>query len=216
VRNRRVVPLLAAASVAVLAVAGCGSTTAAVRVDDESISRRDFEDQLQEVYDNDDFRGVLFGEVGQEQLRGEDDPVGSFTQEFVSAMAFVQVQFMVIPKVLDDLDLEITDEDRDAVAQQIEQSAPGVLDELPASMRDQYVDGFAGFDLLRNELDENEFDSVFTEAIQDADVRVSSRYGTWNADDLTIDPPTSPRPAPGSGGDSGDGEPADGSDLPAG
>jgi hypothetical protein len=215
VRNRRLVPLIAAASVAVLAAAGCGSTSAAVTVDDQSISRQDFEDQLDEIYDNDEFRGALFGEVDAQQLLAPGGPVGGFAQEYVAQMAFIQVQFMVLPQVLDDEGLEVTDADREAVEEQLEGTAPGLLDSLPDGMREQYLDGFAGFDKLRADLDEDEFNEVFTAAIESADVTVSSRYGTWNADEFTVDPPTAPRAAPGST-DGGDGQPLDGADLPAG
>ncbi len=213
-RNRRVVPLLAAASVAVLAAAGCGSTSAAITVDDESISRRDFEDQLDVVYENEAFRSTLFGEVGQEQLRGEDDPLGSYTQQYVAAMGNVQVQFMVIPGVLADEDLEITEADREAVADELEGAAPGTLDGLPDGMRDQYLDGFAGFDKLRSELGDD-FEATVTAAIAAADIEVSSQYGSWDEAQRSIVPPTGPRPAPGAGS-GGSGDPADGSDLPAG
>jgi hypothetical protein len=199
VRHRRLASLLAAVSVAVLGAAGCGSTTAAVEVDDDSISRRDFEDQLDAVYENEAFRGALFGEVAQEQLRGEDAPRDSYTQQYVAAMAFVQVQFMVIPGVLEAEGLEVTDADRQAVEEGLESSVPGALGELPADMRDEYVEGFAGFDKLRAELDEDQFQEVLTAAISEADVTVSSRYGTWNPDDFRVDPPPGPRPAPGGG-----------------
>jgi hypothetical protein len=213
VRHRRLAFVLAAASVAGLAATGCGSNaSAAIRVDDESISRRDFEDQLEEVYENEAFRGTLFGEVAQEQLRGEDDPLGSFTQQYVSAMGFVQIQFMVIPTVLEDEDLEVTGAERDAVVEQLDGSAPGALDAMPSSMRDVYVDGFAGFDKLRTELGDD-FETVLTAAIDDADIRVSSQYGSWDPAQRTIVPPPGPRPAPGGGGGT---DPADGSDLPAG
>jgi hypothetical protein len=215
VRHRRLASLLAAVSVAGLAATGCGSTAAALQVDDESISRRDFEDQLDVVYENEAFRAALFGEVGQEQLRGEDDPLGSYTQQYVAAMGNVQIQFMVIPGVLADEGLEITEADREAVAEQLDGAAPGTLDGLPDEMREQYLDGFAGFDKLRAELGDD-FEATVTAAIDDADIEVSSRYGSWDATERTIVPPTGPRPAPGGAGTGGSGDPADGSDLPAG
>ena len=213
-RNRRLVPLLAAASFAVLGAAGCGSTSAAVQVDDESISRRDFEDELEVVYENETFRTALFGQVGPEQLRGEDAPLGSFTQAYVSGMAFVQIQFMVVPGILEAEDLEVTDEDVAGAEDDVESEVPGAFDDVPQSMRDRYVEAFAIFDKLQTELGD-EFEPVLMAAIEAADIRVSSRYGTWNPDDLAVDPPAGPRPAPGRGS-STTGIPADGSDLPAG
>ena len=51
---------------------GCGSSAAAIQVDDDSISRRDFEDQLDEVYENEAFRGraVRPGRPGAAPRRG--------------------------------------------------------------------------------------------------------------------------------------------------
>ena len=65
----------------------------------------------------------------------------------------VQIQFMVVPGVLADEGLEITDE---PIGRRSPSSstaaAPGALDGLPDDMREQYVDGFAGFDKLQAEL----------------------------------------------------------------
>ena len=213
-RHRRLASLLAAVTVAGLAATGCGSTSAAVQVDDESISQPDFEDELEVVYENETFRTALFGQVGQEQLRGEDAPLGSFTQAYVSGMAFVQIQFMVVPGILEAEDVEVTDEDVAGAEADVESEVPGAFDGVPAGMKDRYVEAFASFDKLQTELGA-EFEPVLMAAIQAADIRVSSRYGTWNPDDLTVDPPAGPRPAPGSGSSS-TGLPADGSDLPAG
>ena len=213
--KRRIASLLVLAATVALAVSGCGSTSAAVRVDDESISQRDFEDQLDLVYENDDFRSLLFGGVDRSQLRGEGDPRGSYVQEYVEAMAFLHVQFLVIPQVLTDQDIELGDEDRQAVVEQLDQQAPGVLDDLPEGVRDDYVEAFAGFDRLRTELGEEELNSVVGDAIRAADVSVSSRYGTWDPDSFSVAPPEGPRPAPGTDDGSGSGLP-DGSELPSG
>ena len=40
---------------------------------------------------------------------------------------------------------------------------------------------------------------MLTAALDEADIEVSSRYGTWDPDQLTIVPPAGPRPAPGDG-----------------
>ena len=213
--QRRLASLLVLVAVVGLAASGCGSTSAAVKVDDESISQHDFEDQLDLVYENDDFRAVLFGGVDREQLRGEGDPRGSYGQQFVGAMAFLQVQFLVIPQVLADQGLEVTQDDLDAVQGQLEQQAPGALESVPQDVADQYVEAFAGFDLLRSELGDEELNTVVGDAIRSADVSVSSRYGTWDPDTFSVTPPDGPRPAPGTPDET---EPSlpDGSELPSG
>lgn len=213
--KRRLVSSLALVAVVALGASGCGRTSAAVRVDDDSISQRDFEDQLDLVYENDDFRSVLFGGVDREQLRGANDPRGSFRQEYVDAMVFLQVQFLIIPQVLADQDLEVTEGDRQAVTQQLDQQAPGALDDLPDSVRAQYLEAFAGFDKLRSELGDDELNAVVGDAIRSAEVSVSSHYGTWDPDSFSVTPPAGPRPAPGTADESDSGVP-DGSELPSG
>lgn len=210
-RHRRLALLLAAAAVAVLAGAGCGSRApAAVRVDDESISRRDFEDSLDVVYENEGLLGFLFQGATRDQVRGEDAPRGSYPQNYVGALAAVQAQFLVAPLIADREGLEITDGDRQSVADLIDREAPDALDDLPEPVRDSYIDGLAAIQVIQDQVDPDEVQSVFTDGFRQASVDVSSRYGTWNPDELSVDPPPGPRPAPGSG-DTGAG-----SDLPAG
>lgn len=191
--NRRLASLLAAVTVVGLAATGCAEQSAAVRVGDDMVSRSDFEDQLDFVYENDDFRSLLFGEVGREELRGEGDPRGSFTQAYVGAMAGVQVQFLLVAQVLDDEGIELTDTDREAVTSQL----PGGVDSLPDSMRGDFVDGLAGFNTLAAELGEEEFNAVMMTAFDTADITISSRYGTWDTETDTVTPPGGPAAAPG-------------------
>ena len=196
-RHRRLVPLIAAASVAVLAAAGCGSTSAAVTVDDQSISRRDFEDSLDVVFENEAFLSFLFQGATPDQIRGEGEPVGSFPQNYVGTMASRQAEFLVVPSLVEDQGLEITDDDRDSARDTFDSQAPGALDELPGPVRNSYVDGLAALQVLQQEADPDEIEAAYTEAFRSADIRVSSRYGTWNPDELSVDPPAGPRAAPG-------------------
>ncbi len=206
--NRRLASLLAAVTAAGLAATGCAVQAAAVQVGDATVSRRDFEDQLDFVYENDDFRSLLFGEVGREELRAEGDPRGSFTQPFVGAMAGVQVQFMLVEQVLDDEGIELTDADREAVTSEIDPVVPGGVDGLPDSMRDDFVDGLAGINTLATELGEEEFNAVMLAAFDEAgtndDITINSRYGSWDPDTDTVTPPGGPAPAPGAADPSAD------------
>jgi hypothetical protein len=197
VLNRRLASLLAAVTVAGLAATGCAEQSAAIRVDDATVSRGDFEDQLDLFYSNDDLRGFLFQGVTRDQLRAEGDPRGSYTQEYVGSLAAVQVQFLVVAQALEDEGIDLSDADRDAVIDQLDQGLPGGYDSLPSGVREDLVEGFAGFDKLRSELGEEEFNVALGKVIDEATIEVSSRYGSWDPDQFTVTPPEGPEPAPG-------------------
>jgi hypothetical protein len=196
VLNRRLVSLLAAVSVAGLAATGCAEQSAAIRVDDATVSRRDFEDQLDYVYEHDEFRDLLFPGVTQDQLRADDDPPGTYRQDYVGALAGVQVQFLVVDRLLDDHGIDISDDHREAVVAELDQ-LPGGTDAVPDGMREQYIDGFAGFETLRDELAEDELDAALQEVIDGSTIEVSPRYGSWDSDQFTVVPPPGPAGAPG-------------------
>lgn len=198
-RNRLLVPLLAAAAAAVLAASGCAEQSAAVRVDDATVSRADFEDQLDLLYENDELRGYLFAGVGREQLRAEGDPRGSYTQQYAGAMAGLQVQFLVAAQVLDNEGIELTDADRDPIVAEFDQALPGGTDGLPEAARDDLVDGLAAFNRLRAEFEEAELNRLVDEVLDEATIVVDSRYGTWDREQFAVTPPEGPAPAPGAG-----------------
>ena len=210
-RNRRLVPLIAAASVAVVAAAGCGSSSAAVTVDDQSISRQDFEESLEFVYENEELLPLLFeggDQIPSESLRAEDDAPGVYTQAFAGGLAGRFVQYLVAEQIVDELDLDVSESSRE----QIEEALTGAVEDVPDSLRDRLVAGQAAIDVVQNG-DPAEVNDAADRLVDD--VEVSSRYGTWNADEFTVDPPAGPRPAPGTE-DTPDGQPLDGAELPAG
>jgi hypothetical protein len=203
--KRRSLTLLAALAIGGLAASGCGSTSDAVRVNDSSISQRDFEDQLDAVYENEALRTILFGQqVAADQLRGEDDPRGSYSQQYVGGMAGAQVQFMLVAELLEEQGLEVTETDHDALVRNIEGQGEqagldvtGAFDGLPGGMREQYLDALTSFELLRSEMGDAELETALSEAMGAADVSISSRYGSWDIDQLVVVSPAGPRPAPG-------------------
>jgi hypothetical protein len=204
VLNRRPASLLAALTVAGLAVAGCDSPgtaireqSAAVRVDDATVSQSDFEDQLDLLYENDDLRNFVFPGVAKDQLRSEGDARDSFKQEYVGAVAGIQVQFLVVAQVLEDEGIELTDNDRAAVSDQLDEGLPDGVDSLPDEQRENLVNGFAGFAKLRSELGEDELTAVVGKAFDDATIVVNTRYGRWDPNQFTVTPPPGPAPAPG-------------------
>lgn len=192
--NRRLASLVAAVSVAGLVATGCGSQSAAVRVGDESVSRSDFEEQLDVVYESDEFQSFLLRGMPKEQMRSEGDPPGAYTQEYVAAMADVHINYLLVGQALENEGLEVTDEDRTAVESEL-----GSI--LPDELRSTYVEWFAGFEKLQAELSESEFNEVVGEVLTTADINVSSRYGSWDPDQFRVTPPPGPAAAPDAAAD---------------
>lgn len=203
--NRRFVSLTVAIMAACLATTACSpggalrEQSAAVRVDDATISRSDFEDQLDLVYENDDLRGYLFAGVTRDQLRADDAPVGAYTQQYVGAMAGLHVQFLVADEVLDAEGVELSADDRDAVVAELDQVLAGGTDDLPDDARDDLVDGLAAFGRLRAEFEQDELGDLVNQFVGEATIVVNTRYGTWDAERLTVTPPDGPAPPPGGG-----------------
>lgn len=201
--NRRLVSLIVAITAACLATTACSpgdairEQSAAVRVDDATISRNRFEDQLDLVYENDDLRGYLFAGVTREQLRPDGAAVGTYTQQFVGAMAGLHVQFLVAEQVLDAEGIELSTDDRDAVVAELDQVLAGGADDLPDDARDDLVDGLAAFGRLRAEFEQDELGDLVTQFVGEATIVVNTRYGTWDAESLTVTPPDGSAPTPG-------------------
>jgi hypothetical protein len=131
VLNRRLASLLAAVTVAGLAATGCAEQSAAVRVDDRTVSRSDFEDALDLFYENDELRGLLLQNTTQEQLRAEDGPRDAYNQEYVGAIARTYIEFLVVEHTLESEGIELTDADRATVEDQLDQILPEGIDSVP-------------------------------------------------------------------------------------
>jgi hypothetical protein len=189
VLNRRLAALLAAVAVAGLAATGCAEQSAAIRVDDATVSRSDFEDQLDLVHDNEGFRDALFGGVTQDQLRAADDPPGIYRQEFVGALASLHVQFLVVERILDNEGLEVSDDARDQ-AEGLFEGAAG--EGVPEDVLDQFVEGIAGSATVQEELAGEDLDAALQRVMDESTIELDSRYGTWDADQFTVIPPDGP------------------------
>jgi hypothetical protein len=189
VLNRRLAALLAAVAVAALAATGCAEQSAAIRVDDATVSRSDFEDRLDLVYDNEGFRNALFGGVTQDQLRAADDPPGTYRQEFVGALASLHVQFLVVERILDNEGIEVSDDAR-GQAEGLFEGAAG--EGVPQDVLDQFVEGIAGSATVQEELAGEDLDAALQRVMDESTIELDSRYGTWDADQFTVIPPDGP------------------------
>lgn len=190
--NRRLASLLVAVSVAALAAIGCAEQSAAIRVDDRTVSRGDFEDQLDFVHDNEEFRNMLFGAVGREQLRAEGDPPGSYLQQYVGALAGVNVQFLVVERVLADEDIDVPDSARDNVLAMFDEQLPGGSADVPRAIRDRYVAGLAAIETLTGELDQDASNAAVQRVVDESTIEVNPRYGSWDGEQFTVVAPAGP------------------------
>jgi hypothetical protein len=188
-----------------LAASGCADQSAAVQVGGQTVSESDLFVELRTV--GDDERLLQFYEVPSDAVAG--DVEGSFSQEFVGIILTHRISLMLQGLLLDDEGLELGAQERETAERQIRRGfaeAGGDVDELPDGYYEQFVDDYATEQLVRDALGPGLRDAL-VELAQSTDIRVSSRYGRWDAVQLAIVPPEAPEPAPGSDDEA---EPAEG------
>jgi len=190
VPRRRLLPVLAAVVAAGLVSTGCGAEqSAALRVGDQSVSQSALFEELEFITTNEDFRSALFEGVQLSDMQGTLRT--SYTQPFVGAMLDRRLRFLLAGEALDANGIEITDADRTDIEQQLDE-IPGA-DEMPAGYREDFVEGFARLSVLQSAAgDEAEINTRLREAAQSTEIVVNSRFGTWDADNLIIEPPPAP------------------------
>ena len=188
--RRRLLPVLAAVVAAGLVSTGCGAEqSAALRVGDQSVSQSALFEELEFITTNEEFRSALFEGVQLSDMQGTLRT--SYTQPFVGAMLDRRLRFLLAGEALDANGIEITDADRADIEQQLDE-IPGA-DEMPAGYREDFVEGFARLSVLQSAAgDEAEINTRLREAAQSTEIVVNSRFGTWDADNLIIEPPPAP------------------------
>jgi hypothetical protein len=208
VLNRRLAAavLLAAAG---LAASGCAGQQAALRVNDESVSQAELFEELELITTNENFRNLLGLTEPVSSLQGELQ--GGFSQSLVSAALNQRVVYLLADDVLADNDVEVTDEDRQSIVDQIDGALEGGSESLPAAYREDFVEGLARLTRLQQELGQDDAGRQLQAAAQDADIHVASQFGSWDPDQLVISPPPGATPAPGSADDGGSGAGSDSS-----
>lgn len=186
---------------------GCADEAAAARVGDATVSDSDLMDEVKAIYGNETLWASADAEAGQpegtarEALRGEAE--GSFAQQFVAGVLQQRVTFMLIDELFDDEVGEMTDEAEAAAEQELDRQFQGAFAEFPESYRDQQIEDYAQLISVQSTLGQDGFNEAIQALIEETDVEVSSRYGTWDAetfknsaDQLAIVPPVGPAPAP--------------------
>ncbi|HLM63478.1 MAG TPA: hypothetical protein VK306_04195 [Acidimicrobiales bacterium] len=196
-RLRRLVPALAAVTVAGLAPGGCAEQSAALRVGDHSVSEADLMDELDAWGGNEQY----WTDVSQPVPEGELPD--SWDQEFVSQTLSQRVQFLLIEDIFDERGLELTDDDRNAAEQGLGQQLGAAFDAFPDDLRADLVDVIARRNALVDELGQDGFQQALYEAVTGADISVASRFGHWDEDTLAVVPPDGSTPAAGVADDLG-------------
>jgi hypothetical protein len=181
--------LVAAGAIAGLAGAGCSEQSAAVRVGDETVSQSDFEDELDAFGDNEVL--AASGPDGASGLAG--GLPGSYSQDVVGYVLGRRVLYTLAETMVDQRDLEITDDDRSTAEQQLEGEfgADGFA-AFGGDYRRELTDDFARLVRLQDELGAEELDQELRSAFESTDIDVSSHYGSWDRDQLTVVPPEGP------------------------
>jgi hypothetical protein len=190
--RRRLTLLVATLAAAGLVGAGCSEQSAALRVGDTTVSRSDFEDELD----------ALAELPGGETVRG--DARDSYTQEFVGAVLGQRIEFILAEQLFDEQGLELTEADIAEIADQ----AGDQLDGMPRHLRDSLIDDVARQSRLVNELGQEEYSGALTDAADSTDIEVSSHYGSWDPEEYRVVPPEGPagsEPSEGSGNQSSGG-----------
>lgn len=205
--HRRLLLPLAAVSLAGLLASGCAKQSAAVRVGDESVSQQELFDELELIVTDEDFRNITFGPEDRTPLSSLQGTLGpkSYSQFMIGAVVNQRVQYLVAGQVLAANGIEITDDDRDAIESAIDQALSQGTGSLPPAYREDLVEGLARLQVLQRELGDDEFQRQMNDALVNADVQISSHFGSWDPSRGGVVPPPGPVQAPGSQDDSNSG-----------
>lgn len=194
---RRLLLVLAPLTLVALGATGCADQVAAAHVGDEILSDSALMDEVKALADSDVALGLLG--VPAEAVSGELGQ--SYNQEFVGFVLQRRISSMLYQQLLQQVDLEVTTEERDALAAQVEtelQTTGAEVADLPERFWDQLVDDAAAQEKLQTSLDEADLAAAFEDVVAGTDIDVSSRYGSWDqeafiAGELAVIPPEGPQ-----------------------
>lgn len=193
---RRLTALLAATVVVALAASGCASQAVGVRVGGNTYSQSDMVGELDAYGENE----ALFPPDGQQTAQIQGELAGSYSQDFVSQVVSQRVTYMLVEKVFDANDLQLTDDERTVAENQLAtRMGNEAIDEFPEEYRQRFVDDEARVLRLLDEMGEDELNSAVLDEARSSEIEVSSRFGEWDEDQLQVTPPLGPAAAPGSG-----------------
>jgi hypothetical protein len=204
VRLRRLALAPAALIVAGLA-SGCAEQSAAVRVNDQTVSRTELYEELDVIAGNEEFQQVVLSEdADTSEIPGALG--GSYAQPFVGQVIRQRIIGMLAAEALADRGIEVSDDDIRAIDDQLAQAMQernGDIESLPDRYRKDFATGIAAASRLNEELGQDA-NQALVEAGTKSDIRVSSEFGSWDQDQFAVvPPPGSMSGGSGSGSNSG-------------
>lgn len=168
--------------------AGCAEDVSpAVRVDGVAVSTKDLLDEVGEWAGNP-------AAYPPEQLATHNP--GTYPMELVTAILEQRIDLELHHAEFEHLDLELTDELRDAAVGGLFQgdmeTAAQALGGFSDAYRTEYVDLISEQLAVQDELGAD-YAAWQTDARRAADIEISPRYGSWNATDGSVTPPEGPK-----------------------
>jgi hypothetical protein len=158
-----------------MAGTGCAEQSAAIRVGDDTVSEKDFLDELEAWAGNEALvpEGQVTGELGED----------SFIQPFVGSVVQQRVVFTLYEQLFEDEGLELTSAERAGGRDLIDESfGEGVEAGLPEDFADDLGQTTAMAQKLSEELGAEELQSKLRDLAEHTEVEVGSRFGSWDHD----------------------------------
>lgn len=189
---RRLLPLVAA-SLALSLSAGCADDVSpAARIGDIRISDDDLLAEVAEWAGN----GAA---VDPNQLLGQAP--GTYPQQLVGAILQQRIDLALHAEQFEELGLELTDDLRAEAISALFGADPSVAQEalggFSEDFADAYLDDITMQIAVESEMGQEAYLAWRTEALTEAEVEISPRYGSWDAEAGTIVGPEGPvQPAP--------------------
>lgn len=184
--------LAGVAGLALLAASGCGEQAAAITVGDSYVSQSDFMHEVGKYADMEAEAEQQGGAVASED--------GSYSQEFVGRVASERVIHMLSVQLFEGQGLELTEGDELEMCTAAMQQQTGAdptqagtdpcgsfldaqgLGDAPDWYRDQIVEEQAMNYLLQQEVDPQELQTASQDLLDNTEITINSKYGTWDDD----------------------------------
>lgn len=192
--SRRLTALLATPALLAVLATGCADEAAAARVGDTTISNDDLMSEVETLAGD---TQLLDGYgIPPDAVPGEADADNSYSQQFVGYLLSQRIFNVLAEDVLADRDAEVTDADREEAESQID-GALGPDVDIPDSFREDLIDQVAVSVRVTKEFGGDEQgqqdlqQAIFDKALE-TDIEVSSKYGSWDEDQLAVIAPDAP------------------------
>jgi hypothetical protein len=185
--------LLAIAALALTITAGCAEDVSpAARIGEIKISDDDLLAEVGEWAGNPQV-------INPAQLAAS--PPGTYPQELVGAILGQRITLELHRVEFEELDLELSDELRAQALQVLFGGDQSIADQalggFSDDFADEYIDDVTRQIAVEAELGEEGYVDWLTATMGEAEIEVSPRYGTWDAEAGTVVPPEGPaQPAP--------------------